>query len=516
VTSSSPGAEAAPGSPPAQPDPGRSTPLARILWSDSSKGYLLWGTSACIFFVMLGTPNLWGHEATWALICREMMRSGDYFHPYLFGDEYYDKPLLSYWIMIACAKLVGRLDEWSLRLPGALAGLLTIGCTVRLGARLFGRGAGLMAGWMLASCFVFAWWARVATADILNIAAITGGVAWYFERRENPGGVTYGVFFLILAVGAQMKGLIAPVLTGLVLLPDLWTAGRWKAHLRSPSLYGAAILGAVVYLVPFLVSNAGGQGSYHSTGLGEALRESLGRYLHPFDHQDVYYVYAQYLPAYALPWTLFLPWVFWRACREWKRLGASSRWPLLASLIIFLFLTLGQSRRNYYILPILPFLVLGVADWIRARGVSSRWNCASAWVVAVSSLGMVTLFGAVLPYAESRGGARLMAAEVRALAEVQAPWKDWQVLCVSSSPHLAFYLESSSRPVRINADQEAFLAGFIAEHPRTVVVTPVKWVGHLTPLLPPVTPVYERSRKPLTLGIPKEDRDANVALVLSP
>ncbi|HXX93607.1 MAG TPA: glycosyltransferase family 39 protein, partial [Planctomycetota bacterium] len=409
------------GGPPVPLAPERSFDLARILFSDTSKGYLLWASATVTFLAMLGTPNLWGHEGTWALICREMMRTGDYVHPYLFGDEYYDKPLLSYWIMIGFARLLGRLDEWAIRLPGALAALLALASTVRLGRCLFGRGAGLMAGWMLLGCYIFTYWARIGTADILNIAAITAGVAWYFDRRDRPGFLTYGGFFFILAVGAQMKGLIAPVVTVLVILPDLGALGRWKRHLRSPWLYAAVLLGAGLYLAPFLASNAGGGGSYQSTGIVEAIRESLGRYLNPFDHQEPFTVYAKYLPAYALPWTFLLPFVIWRACREWKTLDPASRWPLWASLLIFLFLTLGRSRRNYYILPILPFLVLAVADWVRAKETSSRWRTASAWIAGASAVGLVVLFGAVLPPVESRGGARLMAREVRREAEARAP-----------------------------------------------------------------------------------------------
>jgi 4-amino-4-deoxy-L-arabinose transferase-like glycosyltransferase len=128
----------------------RST-LARSLLDPRTGLQVLLGVTALILLLFPGSASLWTHEGRWAVICREMMRSGDYFHPYLFDEEYFDKPLLSYWLMIGCAKLFGRLNETTLRLPGILAGLLAIFCTVRIGTRRFGASAGLTAGWLLAT-----------------------------------------------------------------------------------------------------------------------------------------------------------------------------------------------------------------------------------------------------------------------------------------------------------------------------------------------------------------------------
>jgi len=93
--------------------------------------------AALTFLAFPGAATLWTHEGRWAVICREMLRSGDYFHPYLFDEEYFDKPLLSYWLMIGSARLFGSLTETTLRIPGILAGLLAIWCTWRIGAKRF-------------------------------------------------------------------------------------------------------------------------------------------------------------------------------------------------------------------------------------------------------------------------------------------------------------------------------------------------------------------------------------------
>src|SRR5437764_11174175 len=164
--------------------------LARRLWDQPSSARLLVATTALLLFVKLGAAELWTLEGRWAAICAHMLRSGDYLHPYLFGQAYYDKPLLSYWLMIASAGLLGRLDETALRLPSALAGIASVWLLYRLGSLRFGRSTGLIAGFVLATSYMFVFWSRVASADVLNVAGTVAAVTWYFARRDRLGFVT--------------------------------------------------------------------------------------------------------------------------------------------------------------------------------------------------------------------------------------------------------------------------------------------------------------------------------------
>src|ERR1700756_3295406 len=123
--------------------------LAGRLWGPPAPPALLFAHAAAVVFVKLGAAELWTLEGRWAAVCAHMLRSGDYLHPYLFGAPYYDKPLVSYWLMIAASRLLGRLNETALRLPSALAGLASIWLVYKLGALRFGRTTGLIAGFVL-------------------------------------------------------------------------------------------------------------------------------------------------------------------------------------------------------------------------------------------------------------------------------------------------------------------------------------------------------------------------------
>ncbi|HTF55723.1 MAG TPA: glycosyltransferase family 39 protein, partial [Planctomycetota bacterium] len=481
------------------PGPDEARGLPRLLWGNGAPRWLLPVASAAVLLVMLGSQTLWTHEGRWAVITREMERSGDYFHPRLFDDDYFDKPLFSYWLMIGAGRLLGGLNEWTLRLPGVLAGLLTIWCTVRLGRLLGSREAGLVAGWMLASCYFFVFWSRLACSDMLNVAAVTAAVTWYFGRRDRPGFATWAVFFAILGVGSLMKGPVAAALAIVAVGADLLSAGRWRIHVR-PSMFLGALTGLLGFLLPGVLAVVFGSAANLSSELGAVFRENFVRYFHPFDHADPFYTYAEYLPAYALPWTLLLPFVIRRDARRWKELGASAHWPLLAAVGIFIFLTLGAGRRNYYILPILPLLMLAAADWVCAAGARSRRASITAWTAAVCWSGMILYFGAAVPIAASKGGARTMALEVRKAAEGMAPWTAWEVQLYAVKPQLAFYLDTGTPPHRAGEEELGALVARVRDHPRTIVVTRNRFLKDLEPLMTRSRIVRERSMLPWSLG----------------
>jgi len=94
--------------------------------NDRAALLLLLAASALMLLLGLGSRELWGAETRWANIALQMLQSGDYFDPYLKGDPYYDKPLLSYWLITATAWLTGSLDHWSLRLSSVVSAWLSV------------------------------------------------------------------------------------------------------------------------------------------------------------------------------------------------------------------------------------------------------------------------------------------------------------------------------------------------------------------------------------------------------
>jgi len=111
--------------------------------------------AAILFFARLGARALWASEFRWAEIAREMQLTSNYFWPTINGRPYYDKPLATYWLVIASTWLTGAMNEAAARLPCAIAGTLAVAFLILICRRLHDLKTGVVAAFILATSFSF-------------------------------------------------------------------------------------------------------------------------------------------------------------------------------------------------------------------------------------------------------------------------------------------------------------------------------------------------------------------------
>jgi 4-amino-4-deoxy-L-arabinose transferase-like glycosyltransferase len=325
--------------------------------------WLLLGVAFVLLLAGLGGRTLSGSEGRWAQITREMLITRDFFHPTIGGLPYFDKPLLTYWLIAAFSWVSGTLTEGICRLPSAVCGIIAIVATMQVGRRLWSAQVGRIAGWILLTTYGVLLWSRTAAADTENLAAIMVCTAWYWARREKPGFVTFFIFYGVMVLGAMTKGLAAVAVPVLVVLPDIIENRRWRM-LVSPSHILAAILALLIYVAPFVYSSSAAQPGYQTGGLGMVFRENIQRFYAPFDHKEPVWVYFKHVPTLFLPWSVLLILALVAIIPRWRQLDDKTRWLLKAAALIFLFFTASGSRRNYYILPLIPFCALLTAVFL--------------------------------------------------------------------------------------------------------------------------------------------------------
>ncbi|BBO16341.1 glycosyltransferase [Candidatus Brocadia pituitae] len=313
---------------------------------------------ACVpVFFALGDRALWGAEGRWAEITREMLLTGDYFHPTINGEPYFDKPMGTYWLIAAIAIVTGALNELVVRLPSAIAGVAAVWATLRLGRRLWSPAVGRIAAMILMTSYGLLSQSRMAAADTENLATVMLAILWYWSRRDKLNFTTFLVIYLIVFAGSLCKGPVAAVVTAIGILPDAIAGKRWKAFLRPASLVALAI-GITIYFAPFIWSSKTNPVSYHSSGLALVWQENIQRFFSPFDHKAPIYTYIHSVPMLILPWApLFIAAII-AGVKYFARLDKNARWLIKVIVLIFVFFTLSGSRRSYYILPIIPFCAL--------------------------------------------------------------------------------------------------------------------------------------------------------------
>src|ERR1700719_171687 len=119
----------------------RDLSLRKISWA-----VLVLLTLYVCYFSHLGAFGFIGpDEPRYAWIARDMVESGDWVTPRLYGKPWFEKPVFYYWAAAVCFKLFG-VNETSARLPTALCARLATFALAWLALRL---GGWQMARWGL-------------------------------------------------------------------------------------------------------------------------------------------------------------------------------------------------------------------------------------------------------------------------------------------------------------------------------------------------------------------------------
>lgn len=92
--------------------------------------WLFWGLAALLLF--FGNGQLWitdSVESNYALTAKEMVLSGDWISPQIYGNYWYDKPVFFYWLTATGFKIFG-FNEFGARFFPALFGMAGLGLLV--------------------------------------------------------------------------------------------------------------------------------------------------------------------------------------------------------------------------------------------------------------------------------------------------------------------------------------------------------------------------------------------------
>jgi 4-amino-4-deoxy-L-arabinose transferase-like glycosyltransferase len=394
------------------------------------------GLTAVLLFARLGARQLWASEFRWAEIAREMMLTHDYFWPTLNGHVYYDKPLASYWLVVAATRLTGGMNEAAARLPSAVSGLLAVGLLIFLARRLYDLRIAVVAAFILATSYAFVFYSRTADADIMTIAGELAALLLFWRNRESePGWWVVGLWSL-MALTSLTKGLLGFVLP--IMIIGVYSSitdrsgvdglgafvrdfvadvrhGRFAESVKVPTKRNrwffnwytpvAVGLAAAIYYWPFAISHMH-RGS--SQGLYMVYRENVERYFEPFDHVGPIYLYVYVIFILLAPWSVFLPAALAHAhaprlAEDSRGEGGSGQYNALCGhrfvltffWATFIFFTLSGSRRSYYLLPILPAAAILLArvlvEPIARLNRLTRILLKSGFVILAASVAVSTL-----------------------------------------------------------------------------------------------------------------------------
>jgi 4-amino-4-deoxy-L-arabinose transferase-like glycosyltransferase len=324
--------------------------------------WLLALAAAAAWFAALDTRHLQhADEGRYAEIAREMAVNGNWVTPRLNDLKYFEKPPLQYWLGAATFLAFG-VDEWTARLPGAVAGFLAVLVVGFTAWRLAGPDAGAYAALVLLGCVWHAGLAHLLTLDaLLNFWLTLALCAFLLAQRTGLGARAQRYWMLLAyaaAAGATLtKGLVALVIPAAALaLYTLATrdAGPWRRlHI---------VLGLALYLAltaPWFALVVSANAEFAQFFF---VREHFERFLTTTHRREGGWGY--FVPWFVLgmlPWLLVWAWTLprsWRAASVAPNGFAWARFCLVWAAFVFVFFSVSGSKLPSYILPLFPALAL--------------------------------------------------------------------------------------------------------------------------------------------------------------
>jgi 4-amino-4-deoxy-L-arabinose transferase-like glycosyltransferase len=363
----------------------------------------------CLFSNLAAIGLLGPDEPRYAWIARAMAQTGDWITPRLYGQPWFEKPVLYYWT----AAIGFRLHfsaEWAARLPSAFAALATALAIGWLAWRHyrdeggFWRCAALVAPLMFATSAGAIGFARAATPDMLFSASLAlsmacaacvlsrGGALRIAGPKADcsPGHDNFCLILFGAFVGLALlaKGPAAILLAGGAI--GIWALAtkHWRAAIRLAHPW--VIVAFAIVGLPWYILCSARNPEFLRVFI---LRHNFERYLTPvFQHIQPFWFFLPVTLAALLPWTIFLI----PALLEGRRILREKSWTnspgfFFACWAVFpvLFFSFSQSKLPSYILPALPPLALLCAvgavrsfSGTRALSMALSLGIAAFWVAA--------------------------------------------------------------------------------------------------------------------------------------
>ena len=370
---------------------------------------ILAATGAIVFHSTLAPYALETHEVFVAQSAREMITTGEFIVPMFGGEPRLQKPPLMYWAVVAVATITGHPDvpPWVARFPSALATMALIAACIGIGARVYDRRTGLIAGAMLGSCAAVFEYGSNARPEMLY-AACTAVMTYALvcaarapARRDAlrwaiAGWLACGLAFL--TKGPQLPGLI-------ILGLSFWhiRATGWKSWARAlHPILGLCIVSACVapWFIAVILRIDGAPSFWANELIGlrfaSAKDATGGGALTGFFRWLLGVLTPEYL-AYAvaqlLPWGLLLPLAFFVPWQRNRPDLARGRDLFFAMIVPLLVLSLASRSREYYLLPMLPIIAVllarGTIDVLRKgrpHALPGRVLAIGLWIAAGCAL----------------------------------------------------------------------------------------------------------------------------------
>ncbi len=198
-----------------------------------------------------------GDESYYTVSAMNMLKRGEPFTPYYFDHYRLNKPILTYWIVMASYAVLG-VSMWSGRVPFLIVAVLTIVYTYRLGLLLLkDKNKALLSAVILSSTYNFVSFSRIAMTDPLLMVFCLLSLLLYAKVLLSParslalaagGSICTGLAILTKGPIGLFPWLVCTVSVFLLPKTDRTPSLRALMHPLNAAIVAALVVPWYLYL----------------------------------------------------------------------------------------------------------------------------------------------------------------------------------------------------------------------------------------------------------------------------
>ncbi|MEZ6142785.1 MAG: glycosyltransferase family 39 protein [Zavarzinella sp.] len=383
-----------------------------MTWKDflSSKWFLLlliflW---AVAYLPNFGNRTLRLEEGRRALPAREMLQSGNFIVPTLYGDTYLNKPPLHFWIIAATSYVLGgEVTTWTARLPSVISALLCALVAFQLGKRYLSPVGRAMSALFVLTTATLLEKGMLAEIDTVLCLFVAWCMKLFWDAEVEHEKIPMNVWVkigIILGFSALHKGPTGPAIFYMTVVPYWLWVGKFRqlftlSHIIAVVLSTLPTIAWVVALMKVtsfslfqLINIASEQVGVHQTTGMIAGTNSFSDSSH----------YVTFLPISLVMMAPGVFWIVFALSRRWSAwLNIPENWHkfLICGFVFPLFLTyLYPESRPRHLMPMFFMTAIFAATvvdyWIRN---TTRLDITDRLVTKIA-LGFLAIIGAAAIY----------------------------------------------------------------------------------------------------------------------
>jgi 4-amino-4-deoxy-L-arabinose transferase-like glycosyltransferase len=383
---------------------------------------------AMVYLPALGSLAIKGEEGRRILPAIRMVETGNYIVPQVGSNPYFRKPPLVNWLVAASFKIFGVRNEWTARLPSALAVLAVAIAFITVARPSLGSSGSTIAAIIWLTNFGIIEKGRLIEIEALYVSlfglALICWLAWW-EQQRSPW-LTWIVPWIFLGLGWLAKGPIHAIFFYVIVVAVLCQAGELRKFLNAPHAIGFIIMMLIfaAWAIPY-VQIAG-----------------ASRVAHVWNAQ-LWLIAADFRPrgwllniprslGYFLPWLLLLPLVGGAtfSSESKTKITRALIWGIPIPLLVVNLIPGWLPRYGMPLLVPAVWLLAGILSaenlewprWLGGRVFLVRDRQRTVTAIAIATWACVCLYAfAVVPFLQKQQKVKAIAAQIDALVPASQP-----------------------------------------------------------------------------------------------